>query len=217
MGRSNFLRIIACALMLLDHVGAFLYPSFIDLRILGRLAFPLFAYLISEGYHYSRDVSRYAWRLFVLACSWQPFHLYLIYSGELSSSYPLNVLYSLLYGLILIVVFERYSPVFLFFALIFTFLCDFALIPFEYGSYGALLVLSSHVFRDRFYLLFLSWAVLSSLVVFLGVFPWIQLFVPFAVLFLLLPLSVPGFFGRFFYWFYPLHILSLIFVKRFAF
>lgn len=217
MGRSNFLRLSACALMLVDHLGAFLFPERVDLRIFGRLAFPLFAYLVAEGYFYTRDVSRYAWRLFVLACLWQPFHLYFVHCGFLSPVYPLNVLYTLLFGLILIVSFERYSPLFLFFALIFPLLCEFALVPFDYGAYGAFMVLSAHVFRAQYCLLFLSWGVLSTLVFFLGVLPWIQLFAPFAVLILVLPFSVPFSFGRFFYWFYPLHLFVLFLLRRFSF
>jgi len=217
MGRSNFLRISACALMLVDHIGAFLFPHVFELRLIGRLAFPLFAYLIAEGYFYTRDVSRYAFRLVFLASIWQPFHLLFIYLGDLSSLYPFNVLYTLIYGLFLIVLFERYSFIYFFFAVSFALFLDFMSFGFQYGAYGALLVLCSYVLRGRYCILFIAWLVLSALVVSSSILPWPQLFSVLAVLFLIFPFSVQFSFGRFFYWFFPLHILFLMFIKRLPF
>lgn len=51
----NHIKMLACILMLVDHVGYFLFPKIMMLRAIGRLAFPLFAYLIAEGCFYTRD------------------------------------------------------------------------------------------------------------------------------------------------------------------
>lgn len=56
------LKIIACITMLLDHIGATLVP-WIGLRIIGRLAFPIYCFLLAEGIVYTRDPKRYAIRL----------------------------------------------------------------------------------------------------------------------------------------------------------
>ena len=214
MGRSNFLRVVACAIMLVDHLGAFIFPHVLEFRLIGRSAFPIFAYLIAEGYFYTRDLSAYFSRLVILASFWQVFHLLFIYLGDFPSVYPFNVIYTLLYGLFLIVLFERYSFVFFFFAVFFALLLDFISFGFEYGAYGSLLVLCSHVFRGRYCILFFAWLLLSALVVSAVLLPWIQLFSVMAVFLLILPFSVSWSFGRFFYWFYPLHILVLLFVRR---
>lgn len=50
---KNELKLFACATMLLDHIGIALFPKLILLRIIGRLAFPIFAYSIYEGYKYT--------------------------------------------------------------------------------------------------------------------------------------------------------------------
>lgn len=48
------LKLIACAVMVVDHVGVILFPSVAALRIVGRLAFPLFAFTFAEGDRYTR-------------------------------------------------------------------------------------------------------------------------------------------------------------------
>ncbi len=54
-GLSAFaLKVIACVTMLCDHVGAYLFPEVRILRIIGRLAFPIFAFFIAEGCRYTR-------------------------------------------------------------------------------------------------------------------------------------------------------------------
>ena len=46
---NNQLKIIAMVSMLFDHVGKELLPQYTVLQIIGRLAFPIFAYMIAEG------------------------------------------------------------------------------------------------------------------------------------------------------------------------
>ena len=70
------LKCIAAALMLTDHVGAILLPEVLALRCVGRLAFPIFAFFIAEGYAHTRDFGRYFRRLAILAVvSEIPFNL----------------------------------------------------------------------------------------------------------------------------------------------
>lgn len=52
--------------MVCDHVGCFLFPSVYVLRIIGRLAFPIFAFLICDGCRYTRNKPKYFLRVFVL-------------------------------------------------------------------------------------------------------------------------------------------------------
>ena len=70
------LKGIAAALMLTDQVGAILLPEVPVLRCVGRLAFPIFAFFIAEGYAHTRDFGRYFRRLAILAVvSEIPFNL----------------------------------------------------------------------------------------------------------------------------------------------
>lgn len=56
---GNQLKIIALLTMTVDHIGFILLPQYLILRIIGRLSFPIFAYMIAEGCRYTRSVSRY--------------------------------------------------------------------------------------------------------------------------------------------------------------
>lgn len=61
------LKLIALITMLIDHIGAVLFPQIALLRIIGRVSFPLYAFLAAEGCRYSRDRGRYALRLGIFA------------------------------------------------------------------------------------------------------------------------------------------------------
>jgi len=63
----NHLKLIACMSMLIDHIGYVLFPEAELLRIIGRIAMPIFAFFIGEGCLHTRDRKKYFLRLFVLA------------------------------------------------------------------------------------------------------------------------------------------------------
>lgn len=56
---NNQLKIFAIIVMTVDHVGAYLLPQFLWLRMIGRLAFPIFAYMIAEGCRHTRSMGKY--------------------------------------------------------------------------------------------------------------------------------------------------------------
>ena len=56
---STHLKLIALITMIIDHIGAVLFPEIRLLRIIGRIAFPIYAYLIGEGCIYSKNKLQY--------------------------------------------------------------------------------------------------------------------------------------------------------------
>lgn len=56
---NNALKIIAMISMLIDHVGMEIFPQYKIFRIIGRLAFPIFAYMIAEGCLYTKNRKKY--------------------------------------------------------------------------------------------------------------------------------------------------------------
>ena len=56
---SNMLKLLAAFSMLLDHAGLLFFPHAMGFRIAGRLAFPIFAFMIAEGCKYTRNRWRY--------------------------------------------------------------------------------------------------------------------------------------------------------------
>jgi len=61
---GNQLKILAMIAMTCDHVGVQLFPQAWWLRIIGRLAMPIYAYMIAEGCRHTRNRKRYFLRLF---------------------------------------------------------------------------------------------------------------------------------------------------------
>jgi len=60
------IKIIAAVTMLIDHAGLVLFPQHEFMRIIGRLAFPIYAYCIAEGFRYTKNRWKYFLRLFLL-------------------------------------------------------------------------------------------------------------------------------------------------------
>lgn len=78
---GNALKIIAAVSMLLDHAGLMLFPRAMVFRILGRLAFPIYAFMIAEGCRYTRNKLRYFLNVFVLAAACQI--VYFFFDGSM--------------------------------------------------------------------------------------------------------------------------------------
>lgn len=67
-GLTTFqLKVLAIISMLADHVGAVLYPEAVWLRYAGRLAFPIFCFLLVEGYYHTGNMAKYMARLGIFA------------------------------------------------------------------------------------------------------------------------------------------------------
>jgi len=94
---NNFaIKLLAAGLMVVDHVGAIFFPQLAILRIIGRFSFPLFAWLLVRGERYTRDVPRYTLRLIALGFISQP-----VYLAAFNIQEPdLNILFTLALGLL---------------------------------------------------------------------------------------------------------------------
>lgn len=93
------LKIIALISMIIDHYGAIFYDGVDLYRIIGRIAFPIYCFLLVEGYTHTSNVKKYARRLFFFAIvSELPFDL--AFYGKLEFQHQ-NIFFTLLIGLIL--------------------------------------------------------------------------------------------------------------------
>ena len=93
------LHILAMALMLCDHLWATLLPAQEWLTCVGRLAFPMFAFMAVEGYFHTHSFKRYAQRMLIFAIlSEIPFDL--MYGGTWFYPVHQNVIWTLLIGLL---------------------------------------------------------------------------------------------------------------------
>ena len=103
---SMSLHVIAMVCMLCDHLWATVVPGNDWLTCVGRLAFPIFAFLIVEGYFHTGSLRRYVGRLLLCALlSEVPFDL--VMGGTVFYPFHQNVLWTFLIALLLIRLNER--------------------------------------------------------------------------------------------------------------
>jgi hypothetical protein len=104
----ELLKIIAIVTMVIDHVGHILYPDLLFLQIIGRLAFPLFAYLIVLGVESTKKPVKYMVTLLVFAIISQvPYYL----AFDTQPFDRLNILFSLLLCAITIYYYNKRSAI----------------------------------------------------------------------------------------------------------
>lgn len=93
---GNQLKILAIILMTIDHVGMELLPQYRILRIIGRLAYPIFAFMIAEGCRYTKNRKKY-----LLTMAGFAFVCQVVYTVALKSLY-MCILVTFTFSLILI-------------------------------------------------------------------------------------------------------------------
>ena len=71
---TGLIRLLACLFMLVDHAGKMLFPGIPEMRLIGRLAFPMFAYGVAVGAVYTRNPVRYLSRVVLLMLIAQPLY-----------------------------------------------------------------------------------------------------------------------------------------------
>lgn len=70
---GNALKIIATILMVVDHVGYIIFPNVLILRIIGRISYPIFAFMIAEGTKYTKNKLKYFLLIFGCGALYQLF------------------------------------------------------------------------------------------------------------------------------------------------
>jgi hypothetical protein len=131
--QSNLIKLVAFFSMLADHTGVALFPSDLAWRVVGRIAFPLFAYQLGVGYNHTRDKRSFAFRLFLFALVSQlPYYLV---RGEM----VLNIFVTLLIGLGAIHIFAGKRRMWFGPYLIVAILAELV-VPYDGGGYGVLMI-----------------------------------------------------------------------------
>lgn len=97
------LKIIAVATMLIDHTACILPDVFsgcyTEMRLIGRVAFPIFCFLLTEGFYYTSSVIKYLFRIGLFAIiSEMPFDL--AFTGKIYDADHQNVFITLFLGLV---------------------------------------------------------------------------------------------------------------------
>lgn len=212
---SAGLKYLACLFMLADHAGSILLPEVGFLRCVGRLAFPIFAFMIANGYRHTSDPEKYLLRLVIFAALFQWPYSFIMENGFL------NILFTLAAGLAAIrisdILDKRIANSTEAYACGIAVAAAFALLAWlmdmEYGWYGVLMIYTAWLFFDNRRLLTVAWALLTGAYVFSGI-PDRQLFALAALIFIFLYNGEKGRGSKwFFYIFYVAHIILLYLLR----
>ena len=197
------IKLLAAVLMVCDHIGAVIFPKILILRFLGRLSFPLFAWLIGQGEKYTNNFKLYLLRLVILGVVSQPIYYLTFHSSAL------NILATLAFGLLAIRVNKVIGSNL--FTLIFAALAQLA--NAEYGAYGVfVIILLSEVNINRI-TWWLKWISLNLLTFWLPGFFFHQFLAGLTPLILSLWNSQQGRKAKWFYPFYPVHLALILILQ----
>ena len=218
----DVLKLIAILSMLIDHVGKLFFPNILFLQIVGRLAFPIFAFFIAEGFYYTRNKVKYFFTILVFAVIAQiPYNF--LWHG-------LNVLFTFSCALFLLALWDGAKKLALTEKIILRIISLFVLVVLiclslltnmDYGWYGLLLPVFFFIFRNHVITKFAIFVGVTVLYIMQNLWGVVNLcFDNFLQLFALLSIMLLAFYNDsykgykqlkyVFYVFYPLHLVILL-------
>lgn len=205
---GNALKIIAMITMFCDHFGMIFFPYIDIFRIIGRISFPIYAFLIAEGCKYTHNRKKYFLQIFILGliCS----IVFII--AERYIYLCVLITFSMSILLIYLLDYVKDNPKSRFFLLIFGLIISYgicSLVEVDYGFIGVLVPVMVYLTDNKVWkvILFTISLILLSLTTNNGV----QIYCLISVIFIILYNGQRGKLNlkRFFYMFYPIHLAIL--------
>lgn len=217
------LKLIACITMLLDHIGAVFLPC-VGLRLVGRLAFPIYCFLLAEGAFYTRNRKEYGKRLLIgVLLSEIPYDL--LFYGQLTLEHQ-SVMVTLLLGFLYALAMNHVPGEGYRLLLMLPFALAAQLLGSDYGGWGVAMIGLFVITREKpgkvwiqaLWLGILSWMI-GGMVIRVG---WLEIPIQVFSVAALIPISLYDghkhtdniWVRRGFYLFYPVHILILYLITR---
>ena len=220
---NNQLKIIARLSMLIDHIGVAMFPNVMILRIIGRLAFPIFAYMIAEGCFYTKNKARYFFMIFGLGMICQLVFLFFmgsLYQGILMTfSLSIICIYAIDYYLkkrewksLSLMIFTVFAVAFL--SINLPMILDKTDFEFDYSALGILLPVVIYYSKNKLIKMLFTALILILLS---EIYFTYQLYSLLAIPLLLLYNGERGKYKLkyLFYIFYPLHLVVVYFLSFF--
>lgn len=207
--------------MFCDHIGDTILGKFSFLNLIGRIAFPIFAFQVSQSYIHTKNLKKYMIRLLIFGIISQiPFMLFLT---TFSEGFYLNIFFTMFLGLLAIFAFEKFNNKILGFFIVFIISVVAYLIRVDYGMFGVLLIFLFYFFRNNK----IKMAITCTLLCFIKYVPnvisypylfkhyfYCAFFTAISIIFILSYNKKQGPKLKYiFYIFYPLHLLILYFIN----
>ena len=226
---TDLIKLVAIISMFIDHLGAVIFPQYIFMRWIGRLAFPLFCYTMTVGLVYTHDIKSYIKRIGIFALISQPFYVLAFHGNDFSkegfwaSILDPNILFTLFLSLIFMYGFVNRKV-----AVAIVAMLPLLLFDFDYNTLGIMLMLIFYCFREKksLSLMFFVISYLPSIIftspmniynlnifgLTLGGEIFCLLAIPLIYLNTRSKLKIPKYF---FYIFYPAHLFAIYLINIF--
>lgn len=214
--------------MVIDHIGMYFFPDILIFRVIGRLAFPIFAWLIANGAIHTKNINNYLVRLFLLACITQPIY-YLVNLQNHAYTDQLNVFFTLFTGLCAIASIRKIKNIFLQICIVLFFAAITVAIKSEYTAMGVLSIVFFYVFfKHKVFMALSQILIYSTVYIWMIVllimrnqftFSYLQYFIqPLCLFSLVLIIFYNGREGKrikyLFYLFYPLQYVIIYLLQK---
>lgn len=222
---ASALKIIAMAGMIIDHVGAVFFPGIPLLRIIGRVSFPIFCFLITEGYKKTSNIHKYMIRL--LLCGFLseiPFDM--VFYGRIALEHQ-NVLFTLLAGIAAVYALDKMKNAQAL-VIVLVLALGAQCLGTDYGAYGVLLIvlfymagenvcyplLKKNIMDEKMDVRRTILVAVPTVYQLIGAYG-IQRFSAVSTLFIAAYNGKKGKFpGRIFYLFYPVHLIVIAIILQ---
>ncbi len=229
---SFVLKIIAMITMFIDHFGLAIFKYTTHMNVIGRIAFPIFAFQITQGYEHTKNLKKYFFRLFIFALISQiPF---MLFSSIFTKEFGLNIFFTLMVGLFVIFIYDkicnsshplvvnRFADSFIkhLLAIMIAILLGILaqVCKFDYGFFGIAIILLFYILKDNKLLMAIcfSLACIIKYAINIGLYGYHYLYI-LLCLFTILPIVFICLYNKkqgkkvkyLLYFFYPVHLLVL--------
>lgn len=204
--------------MACDHIGYTFLGRFSFYNLVGRIAFPLFAFQSVQGYLHTKSFAKHIKKLLIFACISQiPFMLFL--STFSTDIFRLNVLFTFILGLLAIHVYNKSKnkKIAILYNFLLAVIAEF--VNCDYGMYGVLLIFAFYLFRNNKKMMYIAVILLTFIKYLINIIinpAYVSKFL-ISFVFTCMPLIFIYFYNKkegpkakyLFYVFYPTHLLIL--------
>lgn len=213
---GNQLKLIALVTMTIDHIGLTLFPQVLWWRLVGRLAFPIYAFLVAEGCLHTRSMPKYLHSMALMALLCQ-----VVYFVAMGSLYQcILVTFSLSIGLCMLLKRAKEKKTFSWYLLTVLavatvwFLTEELPILFahtdygvDYGFLGVMLPVALYLTPKKIWKLLVT----AGILLLMSATNWVQFPSVLAVAFLAFYNGTRGKHNlkHIFYWYYPIHLVVI--------
>lgn len=214
---SFVLKIIGILTMICDHLSYAIFGKFTILNVIGRIAFPIFAYQLVVGYTNTKNKEKHILKLLIFSIISQiPFMMFL---STFTNQIIINVFFTFFIALVALYIYDKCKNKFLAFLIVVGFSIVAQLINTDYGMFGIILVYIFYLFKDKKAIMVTCAFILFLIKYLINIiqYPYMNLEYLLCIIAISISLTIILFHNKkegpklkyFFYIFYPLHLLIL--------